>query len=81
MVGSLLKEFVREFDAKFVLLFPFRHIFIIIIINRELPLRIISRGTRRRRRRRRRRIETRRDRENTTNNRRIGAFLSRDDER
>ena len=73
MVGSLLKEFVREFDAKFVLLFPFRHIFIIIIINRELPLRIISRGTRRRRRRRR--IETRRDRENTTNNI-AGAFLS-----
>ena len=73
MVGSLLKEFVREFDAKFVLLFPFRHIFvIIIIINRELPLRIISRGTRRRRRRR---IETRRDRENTTNNI-AGAFLS-----
>lgn len=71
MVGSLLKEFVREFDAKFVLLFPFRHIFIIIIINRELPLRIISRGTRRRRRR----IETRRDRENTTNNI-AGAFLS-----
>ena len=72
MVGSLLKEFVREFDAKFVLLFPFRHIFIIIIIiiNRELPLRIISRGTRRRRR-----IETRRDRENTTNNI-AGAFLS-----
>jgi len=64
---------VREFDAKFVLLFPFRHIFIIIIINRELPLRIISRGTRRRRRRRR--IETRRDRENTTNNI-AGAFLS-----
>ena len=74
MVGSLLKEFVREFDAKFVLLFPFRHIFIIIIIiNRELPLRIISRGTRRRRRRRR--IETWRDRENTTNNI-AGAFLS-----
>jgi len=73
MVGSLLKEFVREFDAKFVLLFPFRHIFIIIIIiNRELPLRIISRGTTRRRRRR---IETRRDRENTTNNI-AGAFLS-----
>jgi hypothetical protein len=62
---------VREFDAKFVLLFPFRHIFVIIIINRELPLRIISRGTRRRRRR----IETRRDRENTTNNI-AGAFLS-----
>jgi len=72
MVGSLLKEFVREFDAKFVLLFPFRHIFIIIIINRELPLRIISRGGTRRRRRR---IETRRDRENTTNNI-AGAFLS-----